>query len=172
MEVGFELYSDEVKNIRFENIDIIHVEDGAAMSIHNAGQSHVHDVVFENIRVKDADQKLFDVAFFFSQWSPDGIRNPEFIEKKYLHGAWDGVQKIPPGKEEYHRKFRGKISNVTFRNISIEGGLLPFSVFHGFDTEKNISGITIENLTYMGKKLLTTEDAKIRLQNTINFTIK
>ncbi len=172
IEVGFELYSNEVKNIRFENIDIIHVEDGAAMSIHNAGQSNVHDVVFENIRVEDARQKLFDVAIFFSQWGPDGIRNKDFIAKNYLHGAWDGVQKIPEGKETYHKQFRGTISNITFRNIQVTGGLLPFSVFHGFDEEKNISGVTIENMSYMGEKLKTTESAKIRQQNTEKLIIK
>ena len=172
IEVGFELYSNEVKNIRFENIDIIHVEDGAAMSIHNAGPAHVHDVVFENIRIEDADQKLFDVAIFFSQWSPDGIRDDEFIKKNYLHGAWDGVQKIPKGKETYHRQFRGTVSNVIFKDIQIVGGLLPFSVFHGYDAEKNVSGITIENLTYLGRKLTSQYEAKIRTQNTTNLIIK
>lgn len=172
IEIGFELYSNEVKNIRFENIDIIHVEDGAAMSIHNAGQAHVHDVVFENIRVEDSRQKLFDVAIFFSQWGPDGIRDPAFTTKNYLHGAWDGVQKIPEGKEEYHRQFRGTISNILFKDIQVIGGLLPFSVFHGFDQEKNVSGIKIENLTYMGKRLTDEASAKIRTQNTVGLVIK
>ena len=172
IEIGFELYSNEVQNIHFENIDIIHVEDGATMSIHNAGQSHVHDVVFENIRVEDSRQKLFDVAIFFSQWGPDGIRDPEFIKKNYLHGAWDGVQKIPEGKEAYHNKFRGEISNIVFKDIQVVGGLLPFSVFHGFSKEKYVSGIKIENLTYMGKKLTNAESAKIRQQNTKNLIIK
>jgi hypothetical protein len=172
VEIGFELYSNEVKNIRFENIDIIHVEDGATMSIHNAGQAHVHDVVFDNIRVEDSRQKLFDVAIFFSQWGPDGIRDQEFITKNYLHGAWDGVQKTPVGKEAYHSQFRGKVSNIVFKDIQVVGGLFPFSVFHGFDKEKNVSGVTIENLTYMGKRLTDTESAKIRQQNTENLTIK
>ncbi|HEY3388295.1 MAG TPA: glycosyl hydrolase family 28 protein [Prolixibacteraceae bacterium] len=172
IEVGFELYSNDVKEIHFQNIDVIHVEDGATMSIHNAGQSHVHDVVFENIRVEDSRQKLFDVAIFFSQWGPDGIRDPEFIKKNYLNGAWDGVQKIPVGKEAYHRQFRGEISNIVFKDIQVVGGLLPFSVFHGFDKEKKISGVKIENLTYMGKKLTNTESAKIRQQNTENLIIK
>jgi hypothetical protein len=171
IEIGFELYSDEVKNIRFENIDIIHVEDGAAMSIHNAGQAHVHNVVFENIRVEDARQKLFDVAVFFSQWGPDGNRDPEFTSKYYLHGAWDGVQKIPEGTEEYHRQFRGTVSNILFKDVQVVGGLLPFSVFHGFDAEKNVSDIKIENLTYMGKKLDSAGEAKIRQQNTKNLII-
>lgn len=171
IEVGFELYSNEVKNIRFENIDILHVEDGAAMSIHNAGQAHVHDVVFENIRVEDCRQKLFDVAIFFSQWGPDGNRDPEFTKKYYLHGAWDGVQRIPEGTEEYHRQFRGTVSDITFKNIQVIGGMLPFSVFHGFDQEKNVSNIKIENLTYQGKKLTNTREAKIRQQNTVGLKI-
>jgi len=172
IEVGFELYSNEVKNIRFENIDVIHVEDGATMSIHNAGPSHVHNVVFDNIRIEDSRQKLFDVAIFYSQWGPDGNQNKEFIEKNYLHGAWDGVQKPPVGNEDYHRKYRGKISNIEFKNIQVVGGLMPFSVFHGFDSVKNVSGIRIENLTYMGKKLTDTESAKIRQKNTVDLTIK
>ncbi len=142
------------------------------MSIHNAGKAHVHNVVFDNIRIEDTRQKLFDVAIFFSQWGPDGIRDPEYITKYYLHGAWDGVQKAPAGKEAYHSSFRGKVSNITFKNIHVTGGLLPFSVFHGFDAEKNVSNITIENLRYIGKKLKTTEQAKIRQQNTVNLKIK
>lgn len=172
IEIGFELYSAEVKNIRFENIDVIHVEDGATFSIHNAGQAHVHDVVFENIRVEDSRQKLFDVAIFFSRWGPDGIQDPDFISKNYLWGAWDGVQKIPEGKEAYHSQFRGTVSDILFKDIQVIGGLLPFSVFHGFDQEKNVSGIMIENLTYLGKKLTDTESARIRQQNTKGLQIK
>ncbi|MEI7524364.1 MAG: glycosyl hydrolase family 28 protein [Mariniphaga sp.] len=172
IEIGFELYSNEVKNIRFENIDIIHVEDGATMSIHNAGQAHVHNVVFENIRVEDSRQKLFDVAIFYSQWGPDGNLDPEFTKKYYLHGAWDGVQRIPEGTESYHSKFRGRISSIVFKDIQVVGGLLPFSVFHGFNKEKNVSGIKIENLSYMGNKLTNTESAKIRQQNTENLIVK
>ncbi|NJK87161.1 MAG: hypothetical protein HC906_15465 [Bacteroidales bacterium] len=70
VEIGFELYSNEVKNIRFENIDIIHVEDGAAMSIHNAGQAHVYNIVFEDIRVEDARQKLLMLPSFFHNGDP------------------------------------------------------------------------------------------------------
>jgi len=172
IEIGFELYSAEVKNIRFENIDVIHVEDGATFSIHNAGQAHVHDVVFENIRVEDSRQKLFDAAIFYSQWGPDGNRDPEFTKKYYLHGAWDGVQRIPEGTEEYHSKFRGTVSNILFKDIQVVGGLMPFSVFHGFDATKNVSGIRIENLTYMGNKLIDVESAKIRQQNTKGLLIK
>ena len=142
------------------------------MSIHNAGQANVHNVNFENIRVEDSRQKLFDIAIFFSHWGPDGIRDPEFIRKNYLNGAWDGVQKIPEGKEAYHRQFRGTISDIVFKDIQVVGGLLPFSVFHGFDPEKNVSGVKIENLTYLGQHLTDTRSAKIRQQNTKGLILK
>jgi len=172
IEIGFELNSDEVKNIRFQNIDVIHVEDGATISVHNAGQAHVYGLTFENIRVEDSRQKLFDLAIFSSQYSPDGNRDPQYNAKYYLSGAWDGVQKIPTGTETYHSKFRGTISEIIFKDIQVVGGLLPFSVFHGFSKEKNVSGIKIENLTYMGKKLTDVKSAKIRQQNTVNLIIK
>jgi hypothetical protein len=76
------------------------------------------------------------------------------------------------GKEDYHSQFRGKVSNILFKDIQVTGGTMPFSVFHGFDKEKNVSEVTIENLTYMGKKLTDTESGKIRQQNTEKLTIQ
>jgi hypothetical protein len=136
------------------------------------GKRMFKNIVFENIRIEDSRQKLIDLAIFFSQWGPDGIRDPEFTTKNYLHGAWDGVQKIPVGKEEYHRQFRGTISDIIFKDIQVVGGLFPFSVFHGFDSEKKVSNVQIENLTYMGKRIVTKEEAKIKEQNSENISIK
>ena len=173
LEIGFELWSNEVKNIRFENIDIIHNErDGAAMSIHNAGPAHVYNVSYDNIRIEDDVCKLFDIAIFFSRYGIDGSKDENFNEINYLHGTWDNVQKIPKGKEEYHKQFRGTISDIVFKNIQIIGGLLPFSVSYGFDKEKNVSNIQIENLMYMGKKLTDIKSAKISQKNTVGLTIK
>ncbi len=172
IEIGFELYSEEVRNIRFQNIDIIHVEDGAALSIHNAGPARVHSVIFEDIRIEDARQKLIDVAIFFSKWGPDGIRDEEWVAENYMHGAWDGVQYVPDGKEEYHRQFRGYIDGIIFRNIHVTGGMLPFSVFHGYDKERNVSNILIQNLVYVNTPLKSPAEAKIRMENTNGLVIE
>ncbi|MDX2195225.1 MAG: glycosyl hydrolase family 28 protein [Cytophagales bacterium] len=172
IEIGFELFSKEVKNIRFENIDIIHVEDGAAISIHNAGQSHVHDVVFDNIRIEDCRQKLFDIAIFLSQYSPDGYRDTKIADSLYMRGAWDGVQRIPLTKQSYHNDYRGKVSNITFKNIQITEGGLPFSVFYGHSEVKNIENITFENITYLGKKLTNAQEMKLVTKFTKNIIYK
>jgi hypothetical protein len=60
----------------------------------------------------------------------------------------------------------------TIRINKLLRSLLPFSVFHGFDAKKNVSGITIKNLTYMGIILDSARETKIRQQNTINQIIK
>ena len=170
LEIGFELNGVDVKNIRFNNCDIIHVEMGALMSIHNAVTSTVSNIVFENIRIENADQKLFDLAIFRSQYSDDKPKDEAERKRLYLISAWDGVMMVLAGKKEYHAFYRGKITNVIFRNISIVDGLFPYSVFYGFDKNKNVSNITIENLKVHGKKITSLKDAKIYMEHTNNIT--
>ncbi len=172
LEIGFELNGVDVKNIRFNNCDIIRVEGGAAMSIHNAGTSTVSNIIFENMRIEDADQKLFDLSIFRSQYSDDGPKEEAERKRLYLNGAWDGVMKVPEEKKAYHASYRGKISNVIFRNISVLDGLFPYSVFYGFDKNKNVSNITIENLRVHGKKITALKDAKFYIENTNHLIIR
>lgn len=172
LEIGFELNSSEVRNIRFKNSDIIHVEAGAVFSIHNAGTATVKNILFDNIRVEDARQKLFDLAIFRSRYSEDGPPTEEEVRKLYLNGAWDGVIAVPADKKDYHAQFRGKIKNVVFRNINIVEGQFPFSIFYGYNKLKNVSGVRIENLVVNGKKITTIKTAKLSLENADNIIVK
>jgi hypothetical protein len=65
-----------VRDLRFLNSDIIHVERGAALSIHQGDDAEVRDVLFEDIRVEDARHKLVDLAVFYSQYSVDRPADP------------------------------------------------------------------------------------------------
>ncbi|CAN5192807.1 hypothetical protein BH11BAC6_BH11BAC6_02220 [soil metagenome] len=172
LEIGFELNSAEVKNITFRNNDIIHVESGAVISIHNAGKAVVSNVLFDDIRIEDARQKLFDFAIFRSRYSNDGTDDEAERKRLYLNGAWDGVLMVPADEKAYHANFRGKITNITLRNINIVDGLFPFSIFYGFDSVHNVSNVKIENLTVHGKKITLLKDAKIYLENTNHISIK
>jgi hypothetical protein len=172
LEIGFELNAAEVRNVAFRHCDIIHVEAGAALSIHNAGTATVRNVVFEDIRIEDARHKLIDFAIVRSQYSADGTRDPEERKRLYLNGAWDGVLAVPPGKREYHAQFRGRISHVLLKDIHVTGGLFPFSVFYGFDAKHNVSDVTIQNLTVYGKKITSLAAAKLSLENTENIVVK
>jgi hypothetical protein len=172
IEIGFELNAAEIKNIVFRNNDIIHIEAGAAISIHNAGTGHVKNVAFENIRIEDARQKLFDFAIFRSQYSEDGTRDEAERRRLYLNGAWDGVLKVPANEKTAHAKYRGNISDVALKNISITEGLFPYSIFYGYDPQHNVRNVTIENLTVHGRKINRMADAKTYVENAENIVLK
>ncbi|GEO11898.1 glycosyl hydrolase family 28 protein [Segetibacter aerophilus] len=172
LEIGFELNAAEIKNIVFKNCDIIHIEAGAAFSIHNAGTGHVKNVTFENIRIEDARQKLFDFAIFRSQYSEDGTRDEAERRRLYLNGAWDGVLKVPAADKAAHAKFRGNISGVVLKNISVTDGLFPYSVFYGYDSEHNVKNVTIDNLVIHGKKITKLSDARLYMEQAENISVK
>ncbi len=171
LEIGFELRSDYVRNIVFSNSDVIHVQAGAVFSIHNADNSIVENVVFKDIRVEDARQKLIDLAIFLSQYSVDRPQSTEEREKLYLRGAWDGVLEVPAGQEAEHSKYRGQIRNIVFKNISVEG-YLPYSLINGFDESHQVQNVVIQNLTVCGHKVTTPEELKLHTEIAKGIVIK
>lgn len=42
---------------------------GAAISIHQADGGHVHDIHYKNIRVEQAEQKLFDIKVLLCRYT-------------------------------------------------------------------------------------------------------
>jgi hypothetical protein len=171
LEIGFELRSEYVRNVTFKDCDVIHVEDGAVFSIHNGDQSIVENIRFENIRVEDARQKLFDIAIFLTQYSVDRPSDQEERTRRYLNGAWDGVLSITPENKSYHSKYRGQIRDVIFKDIYVTDGLLPFSLFCGFDEQHQVENITIDNLVVHGKKIVALEEARVYQEFTKNIQI-
>lgn len=172
LELGFELDGAAVKNITFRNSDVIHVEAGAVFSIHNAGVSAVSDILFDDIRVEDASQKLFDLAIFRSRYSVDGTSDEQEKNRLYLNGAWDGVLKVDAAEKQKHEVYRGKISNIKFRNIKVVDGLFPYSIFYGFSPAKNVSNVLVEKLQVHGRKIVSIKDAKFYLENTANILVR
>ncbi len=160
MEIGFELKTPRVDDIVFRNIDVIHVEDGAVFSIHNGDRATVSNVLVEDVRIEDARQKLFDIAIFRSQYSDDKPKTEEERRRLYLHGAWDGVIRVPEDKRDYHARFRGHIKGVRLRNIRIVDGLFPFSIFCGFDREHRVENVTIDGLWVHGRRIRRLEDLR------------
>lgn len=162
LEIGFELRAAEVSHIRFEDSDIIHVQDGAAFSIHNADGATVRDVLWRNIRVEDATQKLIDLAIFQSQYSVDAPKDPAQIKARYLSGAWDGVLDTrAPDAHAAAAPFRGRIEDIRFENIAVLDGRLPFSIVSGFDRAHSVRGVVIRNLTLRGRRLRNPREAQL-----------
>jgi hypothetical protein len=161
LEIGFELRADTMKNISFRNCDIIHCDDGAVFSIHNGDRSVVKDILFDNIRVEDARQKLFDLAIFLTQYSVDSPKDAAERKLRYQNGPWDGTMHQTKEQKIAQAPFRGYIRNITFRDIQVTDGIFPFSVFCGYDENHLIENITIENLVVHGKKIQSEKEARL-----------
>ncbi len=165
IEIGFELRSEKIENVVFRNIDIINVDRGAVLSIHNGDYATVQNVTYEDIRIENARHKLIDIAIFLSQYSYDRPNEENYRSKYYLHGAWDGVQKIRKGRQEFHSKYRGYIKNITFKNIRIVDGPVPFSIISGFDDQHQVENVNFHNLTFYSEKITDADGGKFFLEN-------
>lgn len=138
LEIGYETRCAFMRDIRFEDIDIIHAEfegwsSGAAISIHNGDSAVVDGVVYENIRIEDAREKLFDFRVLHARYTRDNEK--------------------------------GRIRNVHIKDVAVVGGVLPPSLLDGWwdrdDEQPRIENIRFENLTYLGKPLLNPIDARM-----------
>ncbi len=165
LEIGFELRTEEVRDIVLRNCDVIHVEDGATFSIHDADYATVGNVRFEKIRVEDARQKLIDLAIFLSQYSVDRPADPEERQRRYMHGAWDGVLTVPQDLMTEHAKHRGHIKDVVFKGVYITDGLFPFSVICGFDGEHKVENVVIGGLWVHDRKITSAEQGRFYIEN-------
>jgi len=166
VEIGFELRNQPVHHIRFEDIDIIHVERGAAISIHNGDASTVHDILFDNIRVEDVRRKLIDFAVIFAQY---GLDRPASQEERSARmdpgGAWDGLQRFKPEEKPQRAKFRGHIKDVHVRNLHVVEGALPYSVIAGFDDEHAVDNVLIEGLKYQGRHIRGAAEGRFSIDS-------
>ena len=171
LEIGYELIGD-VKNVIFRDCDIIHVESGAVLSIHNSDKATVKNVLFENIRVEDAQQKLFDLAIFRTVYSTDGRRDTTSSSVS-IPSVWgtNALLVIPPEKRNYHAQFRGKIEDIHFKDISVEGKF-PISIIVGFGESHKVRNVKFNNIIVNGKKIQSLEALKLYTEHAENITIK
>ena len=173
LEIGFELMGD-VRNVVFRDCDIIHVEksnSSAVFSIHHSDRATVKNVLYENIRVEDAHHKLFDLAIFRSIWCTDGRQTDPLYPLIPVIGVWDCVLQVPPEMKAYHAKFRGKLEDIHFKDISVEGRI-PISIITGYDESHKVKNVTFTNITINGKKIQSLEALKLYAEYVDNITIK
>jgi len=160
-EIGFELRTERIHDITLRDSDFIHVEKGAVLSIHNADWAVVEDILFEDIRVEDARQKLLDFAVFWTWWSLDAPREKEYEARYQQGGLWDNVMSFKPGEKAIYARNRGHIRNIMVKNLQIVDGGLPFSIFSGFDENHLVENVKIEGLFLYDRRLSTLQEARV-----------
>lgn len=125
IEIGYGLQA-EVHDLLFEENDIIHCQyegnmGGAAISIHQADGGHIHDIHYRNIRIEQAEQKLFDIKTllckYTMQWEKGMIDDIHFENITVLNGDFP-VSTIR-GFQTPEREVRPH--NIYFDNINILG---------------------------------------------------
>ena len=125
MEIGFELRTEQIRNIRFHDIDVLWKHGiGAIFSINNTDRATVSGVVFENIRVEHYYDKLVSIRISESRYSKDTERGR--------------VRDI-------------LFKNIDVAKSPFNDGY-SHSLIGGFDEEHNVERVVFENFTHGGIK--------------------
>ena len=173
LEIGFENRSHRTHDIRFKDIDMIHIERGSAISIHNGDSGVVEDIVYDDIRVEDIHRKLIDFAVLYAPYGPDRpSRQEEIRERMDRGGTWDAVLCYLQKEKEELSLRRGSIRNIRVSRLRVVGGSLPYSVIAGFDHDHNISQVDIEDIEYQGSKLRDASALKLVQEHASGIVIR
>jgi hypothetical protein len=174
MEIGFELNGASVSGITFRDCDIIRVTKGACLSIHVGDTATISGVLFEDIRVEDALDELIDFTIGLSIYSVDcpepyqrrhGFNVPPELQDHETNDNWLQWIVLPEPGRSAHSVGRGRIEDITVRGLHVHGSEIPPSLFKGYDEDKAIRRIRIENLTLNGHPIRSPEEARFVLRH-------
>lgn len=146
MEVGYETNKGRTENasitdVTFENIRVLHNFHKPVISVHNADDAAVSNILFKNIVVEDAQMGAGDAE-----------EMPYLIDLNIaMNSNWSST------------KERGTISGITIDGVEVLSGKFNPSRIKGFDEEHSISDVTIKNLTILGEKIDTFEEGKFEI---------
>lgn len=147
IEIGFETRCDEIYDVEFYDIDIIHVEDpgwqgSGTLTIHNGDRARVHDIVYRDIRIEDSKTRIFDFKVIESEYSKDAER--------------------------------GAIEDILVENVSVVDGPFPPSILNGYEPEKHpVRRIKFVNFSAHGQRIDNYLDARMICEKirSINFEV-
>ena len=129
LEIGYELRCNEVSDIVFFDCDIIHCEyegnqSGGVLTIHNADRANVHNILYENIRIEDAQEKLVDIKILDSKYSLDRVRGDvqDVTFRNITVGGSIFPVSIIRGFEMHNEMHRPR--HIRFENVVVHGALM------------------------------------------------
>lgn len=120
LEIGFETRCEDISNIIFSDCDVLHCEyegyqSGGVFTIHNGDRAIIHDIIYKDIRIEDASQKLFDFKIFKTKYSIDETRG--FIHDITAENISVLCDELPPSIIRSHDNEHG-IKNVEIINLT------------------------------------------------------
>lgn len=123
LEIGYETRCASIYDVRFTDCDVIHCEfeghqSGGVFTIHHGDRALISAILYENIRVEDAQEKLFDIKILHSKYSRDiergQIRDIRFRDIRVIDGPYP--VSIIRGWDEEHM-----IEDIVFEDVIIHG---------------------------------------------------
>ena len=146
MEVGYETNKGNKENvsishIKFEDITVLNNFHKPVISVHNADDAAVSDIIFRNIIVE-----------YNLVGSGDGDEMPYLIDMNIAENPnWSTT------------KERGSISDIIVENVNVLAGNKPGSRMKGFDKEHKIRNVIIRNLEIAGYRIKDFESGKFEI---------
>ncbi len=140
IEIGFETRCDEIYNVTFSDIDIIHCEhegwqSGGAITIHNGDRAKIHHIVYRDIRIEDVCDKLFDFKVLQSNYSKD--------------------------------ETRGSVEHILVENVRIVDGAFPPSILSGFaPNDFLVRHVRFCNVSVLGTPIRSIQDCRMIAERT------
>ena len=123
LEIGYETRAERMSGITFRNCDVIRCEhegwsSGGTLTIHNGDRAEVSDVLYEDIRVEDSREKVFDFKVCFDQYSRDpergSIRNVVARDVRVIGGPFP--PSILQGYDKDHT-----LHEIAFERVTVHG---------------------------------------------------
>lgn len=139
-EIGYETRGPEIYDVTFEDITVLHNFHKPVMSIHNSDYAYVHDILYRNIVVEDAQMG-----------DGDAVNDAFLIDLTIASSVFSQSEE------------RGRTGDIRFENITVLDGKHPPSRFWGYDAEHAIDGVTIKNLTILGTKITTPQEGRFSI---------
>ena len=144
LEFGAETRAREICNVTWRDCDVIRAH-ATACDIKNCDYADIHDVLYEDIRLECDGFRMKTVL-------SASAKDFDPTARAGLPWAIMAAIRVIP---EYSKddKRRGRIHDVTYRNIRVTGPSQPPIVLAGYDEEHRVSGVTIEGFFLNGKDI-------------------
>lgn len=142
MEIGYETIGEVLEDVIFDNITVLHNLHKPVISIHNANNANIKNIIFRNITVEDASMGLGDAG-----------SNNELIDIRVLYSNSFSSNHVTTSL--------GTIDNILVDNVRVINGNnnIPVTVKGYFDTRPNyltthiVSNVTLSNVEIKGQRL-------------------
>ncbi len=146
-EIGYETNKGQeadstIMDVNFDGIDVVNNFHKPVIGIHNSDDCLIQNIHYNGVTVENAQMGGGDAG-----------ANNQLIDIGVLFSQWSSTQE------------RGNIRDVTIENVNVLGGKFCPSRIEGYDATHTVEGVTVRNLSILGKKITSASAGKFLLNN-------